>query len=546
MDVSLQRGSRLEIGLQRLDRAFAIPRWAWLPVVFGLGDLMVAAFGYYWDVTWHIEKGRDEFIFTVPHTLIILGLLGVGVCGLLAHRLYSATETGGIRILKWRTAPGAVLLLVCGGFAVLGFPLDDLWHRFFGQDVTAWGPTHLLMISGAALTPLALAMLLAHGRARSTGEPTRSFKLLALGVSSAMLVGLSAYQAEFDFGVPQFQLLYHPILIAIAAGLVLVAARFTIGPWGALITAVNYIAIRGVIDLGLVIAGRGVARFPLYLATAIVVEVIARFTARRAVLCPVLTGLGIGTIGLFGEGLLLALWNYHPWSPNAFLVGMLLGSVAAVAAAFLGRAIAAWLRSDVPAMRPSFVAIAVVGFIVVMAVPLPRTNTEPIDTDIRLSPASATDLSSDEERFVDVAVRLPGGPDPTGADWFEVMAWQGGGQVIEPLVRKGSGFTFVTTRPVPIGGEWKTLLRYASGEQIVATPIYLPEDPAIGAHGFQPEPRMDARFQLDSKLLLREARGGPTWLIATGYAVVIAVAALWIGLIFWGLTRLRRELEIAP
>ena len=30
-----------------------------------------------------------------------------------------------------------------------GFPLDDVWHRLFGQDVTLWGPTHLMLIGGA-------------------------------------------------------------------------------------------------------------------------------------------------------------------------------------------------------------------------------------------------------------------------------------------------------------------------------------------------------------------------------------------------------------
>ena len=48
----------------------------------------------------------------------------------------------------------AVLLLVllltaCGAFSLIGFPLDDVWHRLFGQDVTLWGPTHLMLIGGA-------------------------------------------------------------------------------------------------------------------------------------------------------------------------------------------------------------------------------------------------------------------------------------------------------------------------------------------------------------------------------------------------------------
>ena len=40
-------------------------------------------------------------------------------------------------------------------FALAGFPLDDIWHRLFGQDVTLWGPTHLMLIGGASLATLA-------------------------------------------------------------------------------------------------------------------------------------------------------------------------------------------------------------------------------------------------------------------------------------------------------------------------------------------------------------------------------------------------------
>ena len=48
-----------------------------------------------------------------------------------------------------RPRSGGVLICACGAFALLGFPLDDLWHRLFGQDVTLWGPTHLMLIGGA-------------------------------------------------------------------------------------------------------------------------------------------------------------------------------------------------------------------------------------------------------------------------------------------------------------------------------------------------------------------------------------------------------------
>src|SRR4051794_25359328 len=39
------------------------PAWAVIPS-FGAGaSLLVAVFGYYWDVSWHIDRGRDPGAF---------------------------------------------------------------------------------------------------------------------------------------------------------------------------------------------------------------------------------------------------------------------------------------------------------------------------------------------------------------------------------------------------------------------------------------------------------------------------------------------------
>ena len=60
----------------------------------------------------------------------------------------------------WYAPLGGVLIAACGAFSLIGFPLDDVWHRLFGQDVTLWGPTHLMLIGGAAMTLVGLAVLL--------------------------------------------------------------------------------------------------------------------------------------------------------------------------------------------------------------------------------------------------------------------------------------------------------------------------------------------------------------------------------------------------
>ena len=60
-------------------------------------------------------------------------------------------------------------MAACGAFALAGFPLDDIWHRLFGQDVTLWGPTHLMLIGGAGMTLIGQAVLLRRACARGRG-----------------------------------------------------------------------------------------------------------------------------------------------------------------------------------------------------------------------------------------------------------------------------------------------------------------------------------------------------------------------------------------
>ena len=70
----------------------------------------------------------------------------------------------------WYAPLGGVLIAASGAFSLIGFPLDDVWHRLFGQDVTLWGPTHLMLIGGAAMTLVGQAVLLVEAGA---GQPGR-------------------------------------------------------------------------------------------------------------------------------------------------------------------------------------------------------------------------------------------------------------------------------------------------------------------------------------------------------------------------------------
>src|SRR4029079_5156681 len=86
---------------------------------------------------------------------------------------------------------GGILLTGAGFYALLGFPLDDVWHRLFGQDVTLWGPTHLLMLAGASLTLVGQAILLVEG-VRAGGSESYKMRFGAKGEAIGSMIRKSS------------------------------------------------------------------------------------------------------------------------------------------------------------------------------------------------------------------------------------------------------------------------------------------------------------------------------------------------------------------
>lgn len=540
------------------SRISGLPDWAALPMLITGSAQGIAVFGFYWDVAKHIDTGRDPGPFgTAAHYPILVGLAGITLGGFLAIVLGSDERTpSAVRLTHgWHAPLGGILIFLCGSFALIGFPLDDVWHTLFGQDVTLWGPTHVLMVAGASLSTLGLWVLLIEGARARRGTSTRiqTFMLRwrEVAMGGAFLIGLSTLQGEFDYGVPQFQLVYQPILIALATGIGLVAARVRLGRGGALGACGFYLAVYGLLSLVIhQVIGESLLHFPLYLPEALLVELAAwRFgrgsKASNPVTLGLISGALIGTVGLASEWGWSHVWMPLPWPasllPQAAILGLLAALSGAVLGSFIGRALDRPHLDSSPAFgAPRGWLAAVAGAVAVacIAYPMPMNSGSPMRATAQL-----TTVRGGQHRTVNASFRLSPANAAANAQWVTVTAWQGGGLVVQRLRRSSPG-TYVTTEPIPVYGKWKTMLRIANGRALDAIPIYLPNDPAIPAHEVAAVAQFTRVFARDKKILQREAVGGDLWLEIPAYLLLLAIAATWMAGLTWGLHRLsssRRE-----
>jgi hypothetical protein len=529
-----------------------LPGWAALPGTFLAITLLIAVFGMYWDISLHIDQGRDPGPLANPaHYFILAGLFGVLLAGVLGLALSDKPTRTSFQIAPgWYAPIGALMIAICGASSLAAFPLDDIWHRIFGQDVTLWGPTHLMLIGGASLSVLGAWALHAEGdeeRKAAGRELPRWTRFREVVLAGAFLVGLSTFQAEFDFGVPQFALALQPTLIMLAAGIGLVTARIRIGPGGALAAWAGFVAIRGTLTL-LVgpLFGEITPHFPPYLVEALVVEGVAfaylrgESAAERPVTFGALAGVGIGTIGLAAEWGWSHVWVVNPWPASLFPEGAVVALIAAIAGGliggFVGRALtpAVERRERVPRAA---LAVAGVSAVCALAFMIPVNSGPDVRATFDLNVQNTPDGREATGTF-----RLDPPDAANGAYWFNVTSWQGkdGPAHIDTPEEIGPGLYRITD-PIHVDGTWKTTLRLHKGRQLAGLPIFLPADPAIPVSEVPVQPQMTRSFVLDHKNLQREQKPDvPGWLTLVAYLGVGGVSFALIFVVGFGLARLER------
>jgi hypothetical protein len=537
---------------ERMGTKFHRPPWVALQVGLFTATIIAALFGFIWDVSLHIGKGRDPGPLANPaHYFILFGLFLLFIAGTLAMVLpYDKPGAAAVRITRtWYAPVGGLLMAMCGLYALIGFPLDDVWHRIFGQDVTLWGPTHLMLIGGAGLSLISVLLLEYEGK-RAMGpdappDDTFFLKLVRYLSFGGLFIGLSVFQIEYDFGVEQFRLVQQPMMIAAAAALAAVAARLVLGRGAALIAAALAIVLRGAVSLVVgPILGGPTSWFALYLGPALVVELLALTPlVKRPILFGAVGGLGVGTVGLWLESFWIDAVYHYPWPTSMWPEALAMAVPVAVGMGVCG-ALLAMVLTGQRLPRPAIGITAVVVTVLVIGGAVANGLRTEVPENASATIA-LTDLPSDAgKRMVSADVRItPSDLISADPEWVTILSWQGGlandrGLAIDKLERVGEGH-YRSTQPVPVWGSWKTLLRVQDGTTMAGVPIFLPADPGIGAEETPALASSTRPFVQELTILQRERnQNHPSWLFNVASLVVLFCTLVLIGVLTWGAGRI--------
>ena len=517
---------------EKLNARLGEPGWSAIATAFVASSLIVALLGFLWDVSLHAGRGRDEGPLANPaHYLILYGLFALFIAGMSAvvwPRDGVKPGIASVRITRqWYAPVAGIYIAACGLYALIGFPLDDVWHRLFGQDVTLWGPTHLMLIGGAGLSTAGIILLRREGEFSAEYQDRGGLaRFLTYGAAfGGLLIGLSVFQAEFDFGIAQFRMVFAPMMIAAAAGLTLVAARLFVGPGAALFAAAFFLGMRGLVSFIVgPVFGQADHVFPLYLGSALLVELLALTALRRNFLAfGAVAGLLIGTVGTVIE----KLWNdqvfQFAWTQDMWLEGLAMTVPVAIGSGLCGALFALGLQGRLPSRAVGRTIVTASILVTSAAVANGLWATVPDDATATFE---TTQMSTPTGDVMTVTATLSDDlveGDPT---WVQITAWQGGGEgVVTDNLKKVGEDTYESTIPIPVGGTWKTLLRVQDGRTLTAAPLYLAPDEAIDAEEFVAADGEPVEFVPEIEILQRERDfSAPAWLWGVANLVVLVTS----------------------
>lgn len=530
-----------------LERRTGLPGWCALPLAIMVPALLLGLLGMMWDVAWHVEKGRDNGLISQPsHVMSLLGLYGAFAGAALSLVIPTKSPgRGAVRLAPTIIAPvGGVVATVGFGASLLAFPFDDAWHRVFGLDVALWSPVHFVLLTSAVVGVLGIMLLVfdAEGAAQPDKLPPAEAAgwawVLRLFLCGALVAVPAILLDEWNVGIPQADLLYDPLVLALStAGLVM--ARTLLGKWGP-IQAWAVSAVLGGASALFVgpVLGNVTPRLSLLLGFAVAVQVCGMVISPRK---PWLLALVAGpTAGLLG-GMSEYAWSHAmrplPWPshllPQALAITVLVSTAAAMAGTFTAQLLLR--RSETLTARP--VAGFVAAFVVILAAVGVLVGPSTLQGTAHITTTATGD---GPDRPVLVQVRFDP-PLPQHTKWVYVLAWQGGGVTSVPLTQGRDGI-WRTSEPVPTTGKWKTAIRIAAGDARTAVPVRFPTDPELGFAEIPLEAHTSRSLVSDVSLMQRERRTDtPAWLYTAGTVLCSTIGAALLATFLWGLARPTRD-----
>ena len=327
-----------------------------------------------------------------------------------------------------------------------------------------------------------------------------------------ILIGLSVFQIEFDFGVPQFRQVFQPMLIAAAAAFGLVAARIMLGRGAAVIAALLAIVLRGLVAL---IVG------PILGRTDQLVRAVSRTRDRRRIARPDATVQAAHHLRC----------RQRPGGRDHRTLAGVVVDRRGLPLPVADQHVAGSARDGHSRRRPHRCLRRDVRpgpHLTAAAVPCDQHRPGGADgAGHRWRDGQRTALPRAAERHghnhsrrcARRAARVSGwwmpmcgstrrtlsATTPTGCRSSRGRAiWRiSAGRSSTNLEKVGPGH-YRSTEAVPVWGTWKTLLRVHDGKTLTAVPIYLAADPGIGAKEVPAEASFTRPFVAEITILQRE------------------------------------------
>jgi hypothetical protein len=326
------------------------------------------------------------------------------------------------------------------------------------------------------------------------------------------LQGLIAPLGEFTFGVPQFQQIFHPMILVIASAFAFVAMRLVLGPWWAIgIAAFNIVSTTNLLSgsddplIETKVVG-------VFVFSAIAVELAARLVGTdRRLRFAVVAGLGVATLGFAGDYWWNANHAYQKWNTNLLPDALIFGVIVGVASALLATAFAraAGHQDGTEKLPRPLLAIAGLTVLVCLALPMPRSVGDV---------TGAVHIGDKVGGYATVSVTLTPANAAEHARFFQAGACAGGGLDLGK---------YVSDHRIPVTGKWKSMLRLHRGGEMMAIALHLPGDPELHKPELVAVDRT-MKFQPEPKYLLREQHAGNNLFKNSVYALLTGVVVMWI------------------